>query len=87
MEFKQLNDKIDNLNKLIANHQLGEFFKEVNRTIDDNKALLQLKDKVRKQLEIYNNLLKYSFTTIKNPEKGCHLFKNSGLLISNNRRN
>jgi tetratricopeptide (TPR) repeat protein len=69
MEFKQLNDKIDILNKLIANHQLGELFKAVNRTIDDNKVLLQLKDKVRKQFEIYNNLLKYSFTTIKDPER------------------
>ncbi len=69
MGISQLNNKIEKLSELVANHQLSDAFKEINQTIDEHKNLLYLKDKVRKQVEIYTNLLKYSFTNIKDPER------------------
>jgi hypothetical protein len=69
MEISQLSAKIDKFCKLVANHQLSDVFNEINQTIDEHKTLLHLKDKVRKQVEIYTNLLKYSFTNVKDPER------------------
>ena len=69
MEISLINIKIDNLCKMVSNHQLNDFFTEINRTIGENKNLLFLKDKIRRQIEIYSNLLNYSFTDIKDPER------------------
>jgi len=69
MEIAQINLKIDKFCTLVANHQLSDVFKEINQTIDEHKNLLYLKDKLRKQVEIYINLLQYSFTNIQDPER------------------
>ncbi len=69
MEIGQLKIKIEGFCKLVFNHQLSDAFNEINQTIDEHKNLLYLKDKVRKQVEIYTNLLKYSFTNVKDPER------------------
>jgi tetratricopeptide (TPR) repeat protein len=69
MEYSKITSSIEQLNSLVAQHQLSDLFKDLLRIIESEKQLLYLKDKVRKQAEIYNNLLRYSFTDIKDPER------------------
>ncbi len=69
MEIAKINSTIEKLCKLIADHQLSDLFKELVKIIEEQKSLLYLKDKVRKQAEIYTNLLRYSFKDIKDPER------------------
>lgn len=69
MDYPTVHSTIEKFNKLVANHQLGELFKEIIITIESQKQTLYLKDTIRKQAEIYTNLLRYSFLNIKDPER------------------
>jgi len=69
MDITSINSTSDSLCKHVANHRLSDAFSELNQLINDNQVLLVVKDKVRRQSEIYNNLLRYSFTDIKDPER------------------
>ena len=69
MDITAINKEIGKLNNSVANHRLSDVFKELHRLTNENQALLILKDKIRKQSEIYNNLLRYSFTEVKDPER------------------
>ncbi|MFN8258900.1 MAG: tetratricopeptide repeat protein [Bacteroidales bacterium] len=69
MELIQINNKIDRLCKLVANHHLSDVFRELNQTITENKSLVILNDKIRKQAEIYTNLLKYAFMKVEDPDR------------------
>ena len=69
MDINNIHKTIESLTKLVENHQLSDFFKEVNKVSESQKNTLFLKDTIRKQAEIYTNLLKYSFLNIKDPER------------------
>ena len=56
MDITAINKEIGKLNNSVANHRLSDVFKELHRLTNENQALLILKDKIRKQSEIYNNL-------------------------------
>ncbi len=69
MDIAIINKEVDSLCKSVANHRLSDVFKNLDRLINENPVLITLKDKIRKQSEIYHNLLRYSFTEVKDPER------------------
>jgi tetratricopeptide (TPR) repeat protein len=84
METSEIYKISEELDKKVANHQLSEAFKTIVNLIESQKHLLPLLDKVRKQAEIYRNLLMYSFNDIKDPERDkiySHILKSLYCII------
>jgi hypothetical protein len=69
MDSNQIENSIGHLNDLVAKHLLSDLFKGLVQIIDTQKQSLYLKDQVRKQAEIYTNLLRYSFTDYQDPDR------------------
>ncbi len=69
MDITTINKTIDKLCKSTSEHRLSEVFSELNRILNENPILVIFREKIRKQSEIYTNLLRYSFGEVKDPDR------------------